>query len=1615
MTPLEEEYFTELTRDRTENANTLDKPSMQGAKDNAVEKYSDQAHFIYELLQNADDAGATHARFILENNRLIFSHNGTRHFSISDPSTEKADAENGCLGDVNSITSIGNSSKSVSKSKIGKFGVGFKAVFQYTSTPHIYDPVMCFRIERFIVPVRLTNDFPGREPGDTLFVFPFDHAERKADEAFDDISEKLRSLKYPVLFLSNLKTIYYQIGNLSGEYSKEIDEELKFSSTAAQLISLTKNTNSKSEDKLWLFSRVTDNDLKYSVGFLLGSNGLPKPVKEPAFCFFPTKERTELRFMIHAPFLLTDSREGIRAAVPHNKKMISLLANLAADSLVYLKDIGIKKGHSLITDDIVDIIPIDENEFGALDDRQKISFLPFFTQIKEKLGKKAILPADSGYVKSEHAYWAFVPQISKLFSNEQLSEIVQDPNAKWVFKSIGRQDVMRKNKALAEYIDSITVNCIDEETILSGKRSQGREGAQPKQSKRISGITPSFIEHQKITWLGKFYKWLSETNKRTEAAKKLPIFLDQKGKAVPAYVGNERCLFLPCGNESDYTVVKKSILRNKDAAAFIEKIGVKAPDLKDEIFNKILPKCSGNVSTDMKGYFQKLFTYYKSCPIFESGKFADKLSKCQILNYSTKNGRHTRQLTPDKVYYPTDELKKYFDLKPDTAFLDMDFYSGIVPEEDFSMLAMFFGAIGIHYEPIVTKRIIGESEAVKLGLPHKYPKRDEVWSEPEIDGCSEILEFITDKADADSSIILWKQLVALITKYCHERVSPEEFFSGTYSYFYYGQQHECFESSISKKLRAAAWILDTDGAFKKASSITLKTISDKYDTQSEASKKLIDFLGISEELTDKKLIDDSNLSLEQLEDINLGRKLKKAGISSEEEIIEFIKWREAKNKPRNQNSQPSSSEIYSRQPDIQTGHTAKSNRSEAYGAITDFTERSQRQINRGIYSSEKAEQCDSDEFMRPAVDFGKMIERAKEKSADEFEQIERLEELYNIAEHSGKYTFGWFKALLELEIINKDDSVFDVRDISISFSLVEREKGTERTLILKHPSRYIPQFMEDLSDIPLELHIGKEVHMTAIEVVNIRSYSLRVKLRANADIDGIDLSKVTEAKIEAKNPSFLLKKLNDCFLEFTYDDKFNMQQNLCKNIEFIFGPPGTGKTTHLVKKVILPLIDKQKPMKILVLTPTNKSADVIVNRVAEIFGKDRSYEKWLVRFGSTNDENIEKSKIFKDKTFDIRTMSQSVTVTTIARFPYDYFMPDSERLYLNAINWDYIIIDEASMIPITNIVYPLYKKVPKKFIIAGDPFQIEPITSIDMWKGENIYSMVNLNSFFAPNTIPHRYKVTTLKTQYRSVPAIGNVFSKLTYDGILKHYRSDASQKELGIEEKLEIRSLNIIKFPVSRYESIYRAKKLNGSSSYQVYSALFTHEFTVFLSRSIAELKPKERFSIGIIAPYRAQADLIEKLTSSVKIPGNIELNVGTIHSFQGDECDIVIAVFNPPPVITDSNEMFLNKLNIINVSLSRARDYLFMIMPDGKTDNISNLKVIKKAEDLFRSGSSFREFSSHEIEKIMFGSENYLEDNTFTTGHQSVNVYAVPEKRYEFRSEDSAIDVQVRKVCKH
>ena len=155
----------------------------------------------------------------------------------------------------------------------------------------------------------------------------------------------------------------------------------------------------------------------------------------------------------------------------------------------------------------------------------------------------------------------------------------------------------------------------------------------------------------------------------------------------------------------------------------------------------------------------------------------------------------------------------------------------------------------------------------------------------------------------------------------------------------------------------------------------------------------------------------------------------------------------------------------------------------------------------------------------------------------------------------------------------------------------------------------------------------------------------------------------------------------------------------------------------------------------------------------------------------------------------------------------------------------------------------------------------------------------------------------------------------------------------------------------------------------------------------------------------------MIDKLLSSETIPEEVDIQVGTIHGFQGDECDIIFAVFNTPPTISSSKEMFLNKKNIINVSISRARDYLFVIMPDDDTENITNLRLVKRVEHLIKETSVWNEELSPELEKLMFGDNQYLENNAFSTSHQSVNVYGLPEKRYEIRTEDTAVDVQIHR----
>lgn len=210
--------FEELHQSRKRDYETFRKKSYRGIWSGVIDKYPESAHFIYELLQNADDAEATWVEVDINPYRLMFKHNGLKHFNIT-----KEEAEP--VGDINSITSIGDSSKNQLDNKIGKFGVGFKAVFQYTAIPEIYDDTFKFKIENYIIPTLLESDHPNRKEGETLFVLPF-----KDDSAFEVIVKRLRDLQNPLLFLRNLSKIDIRVSDFPEHkaisYGKELVDSI---------------------------------------------------------------------------------------------------------------------------------------------------------------------------------------------------------------------------------------------------------------------------------------------------------------------------------------------------------------------------------------------------------------------------------------------------------------------------------------------------------------------------------------------------------------------------------------------------------------------------------------------------------------------------------------------------------------------------------------------------------------------------------------------------------------------------------------------------------------------------------------------------------------------------------------------------------------------------------------------------------------------------------------------------------------------------------------------------------------------------------------------------------------------------------------------------------------------------------------------------------------------------------------------------------------------------------------------------------------------------------------------------------------------------------------------
>lgn len=256
------------------------------------------------------------------------------------------------------------------------------------------------------------------------------------------------------------------------------------------------------------------------------------------------------------------------------------------------------------------------------------------------------------------------------------------------------------------------------------------------------------------------------------------------------------------------------------------------------------------------------------------------------------------------------------------------------------------------------------------------------------------------------------------------------------------------------------------------------------------------------------------------------------------------------------------------------------------------------------------------------------------------------------------------------------------------------------------------------------------------------------------------------------------------------------------------------------------------------------------------------------------------------------------------------------------IEFDYVIMDEASQVPVYLALIPLLKT--NKFVLIGDNKQLQPI------KNNNASYLLNKSIF---NLLIEKYpnNYTFLNTQYRMNKKISDIASNLYYDNKLLTGDAVKNQKISLKNNKYFLLNEDVITF-IDTSDVNFNEVDLAGGCCNKYESCLVLHLVDALLSNDISCEE------IGIITPYRKQKNHIIKLLNNKGI--NIECD--TIYRFQGREKDVIIISFckSLNKSLNDFQKKFLADENQLNVSLTRSRKKLIIIGNYSMLGSAQNIK---------------------------------------------------------------------------
>jgi len=782
--------------------------------------YSDPTHFIYELLQNADDYGASKVSFKLKSDELIIEHNGQ-------PFTEE---------NVRSITYFGKSTSKEDLVKTGRFGIGFKSVFAFTATPIIFSGEEHFqiyglyRVKEYPFPTNFSEQL-------TQIILPFNHESEKPDyledvitpeKAYNMIIKRLSSLNMrTLLFTKNIKEIQWEADAASGEYLREDTFKQGFRETIL--------TNGDKVETYRIYTSPIEwkNKTHKPVELALSVNSETKkfiPADDFLYVLFPTAQETRLRFIINGPFRTNPSRETISDEDEFNRHILQESAFLLQKILLSLRD------ENLLDVDFFSILPNQEDELRSF-------FTPIYNKLIELFHNEPLIPTiDNTYVLASQTFKGPKP-IREVIDQQALQFFTDNDDATWAKGT-------RPNSREEKMLDEAGVQTWSWENLPTAinEKFNDRLLQYPKFRREAEKYLNSWNDE----WMKKLYLLILECIRKHDCES-----FEFKNASIVRAIKDKKTLHLP-GNKvkfpkrgySSLTYVKKELLKDnnekkqerlKEALSFLGVTEVGEQEEIESLLKKFYMDDSINVSEKEHIEHIKKFIDY-----FEKEKKTDIFKPYRIFKGIDGN------------FYKTIDI--YLDLPYVDSGLEALFNSNLMIKKKKVLLSSIYNTKNINSFLVFIKSI-GSMDNLEIVEHYATEMQKKIFkkignnSPKTIDrdffingiGCSSYSAwqykdssaflglFELDKQILELSLAIWKTLCLADKKVLQAYYLPNAS---------HRDKAKLDSSYLVKQLRSCQWVPGKDGKFYYPADISRETLHPDFNYNN--SNGWLDAIGFGE-------------------------------------------------------------------------------------------------------------------------------------------------------------------------------------------------------------------------------------------------------------------------------------------------------------------------------------------------------------------------------------------------------------------------------------------------------------------------------------------------------------------------------------------------------------------------------------------------------------------------------------------------------------------------------------------------------------------------------------------------------------------------------------------------